>query len=43
LLSLKGRPLLVDSGDPDVDRTMAGYIQVSTGYKRRSVYEVRSS
>jgi predicted polyphosphate/ATP-dependent NAD kinase len=43
LLSLKGRPLLVDTGDPDVDAMMAGYIQVRTGYKRRSVYEVRSS
>jgi predicted polyphosphate/ATP-dependent NAD kinase len=43
ILSLKGRPLLVDTGDPDVDRMMAGYIQVRTGYKRRSVYQVRSS
>jgi len=43
MLSLKGRPLLVDTGDPDVDRMMAGYIQVRTGYKRRSVYQVRSS
>ena len=43
MLSLKGRPLLVDTGDPDVDRVMAGYIQVRTGYKRRSVYQVRSS
>jgi predicted polyphosphate/ATP-dependent NAD kinase len=43
MLSLKGQPLLVDTGDPDVDRMMAGYIQVRTGYKRRSVYQVRSS
>jgi predicted polyphosphate/ATP-dependent NAD kinase len=40
LLSIKGRPLLVDTGDPNIDKMMAGYIQVTTGYRRRSVCRV---
>jgi predicted polyphosphate/ATP-dependent NAD kinase len=40
LLSIKGRPLLVDTGDPDIDKMMAGYIQVTTGYRKRSVCRV---
>jgi predicted polyphosphate/ATP-dependent NAD kinase len=43
LLSLRGRPLLVDTGDIEVDRMMAAYIQVITGYKRRSIYPVKSN
>lgn len=42
LAALKGRPLLVDSGDRQVDETLSGYIQVITGYRRRAVYRVRS-
>jgi predicted polyphosphate/ATP-dependent NAD kinase len=42
LNSLRGRPLLVDTGDLEVDNILTGYIQVITDYKRRSVYPVRS-
>jgi predicted polyphosphate/ATP-dependent NAD kinase len=40
LHSLHGRPLWVDTGDRAVDRTLAGHIQVVTGYNERVVYRV---
>ncbi len=40
IFSLRGRPLLVDTGDPDVDRMLAGYVQIVTGLKERLVYPV---
>jgi len=42
LASLKGKPLLVDTGDPEVDEMLSGYHKVVTGYKRRVVYMVKS-
>ena len=41
LASLRGAPLLVDSGDEEVDRMLSGYIRIVTGYGRKSVYPVR--
>ncbi len=38
--ALQGRPLLVDSGDRDVDRMLSGYRKVITGYGERIVYRV---
>lgn len=40
LVSLRGEPLRVDSGDADTDRWLAGYYKVATGYRDRSVYRV---
>jgi predicted polyphosphate/ATP-dependent NAD kinase len=42
LAALRGRPLLVDTGDRQIDEMMSGYIRVITGYRRRAVYQVRS-
>lgn len=39
LLSLPG-PLLVDTGDPECDRSLSGYIRVITGYTEVSVWPV---
>lgn len=32
LKSLQGRPLIVDTGDPELDKSLSGYIRVTTGY-----------
>jgi len=40
ILSLAGRPLLVDSGDSDIDQAMRRHIKVITGYGERIVYPV---
>jgi predicted polyphosphate/ATP-dependent NAD kinase len=42
LADLQGRPLLVDTGDPEVDALLAGYLEVITGYRERAVYRVSS-
>jgi len=38
LKSLAGRPLLIDSGDPELDRQWAGLVTVITGYDDRVIY-----
>jgi predicted polyphosphate/ATP-dependent NAD kinase len=40
LNALRGRPLLVDTGDERVDAILAGRMQVKTGYHESSVYRV---
>jgi predicted polyphosphate/ATP-dependent NAD kinase len=38
---LQHRPLLVDSGDPEVDALFSGYISVITGLREAIIYPVR--
>lgn len=38
--SLRGRPLLVDTGDRQLDQLLSGYVPVVTGYDERIVYPV---
>ena len=40
LLSLEGRPLLVDTGDPALDAELCGYVKVVTGLGERMMYKV---
>lgn len=40
LSSLRGRPLLVDTGDLELDRHLRGYYRVVTGYRETTIYKV---
>ncbi|MCX6372447.1 MAG: ATP-NAD kinase family protein [Actinobacteria bacterium] len=40
LLSLEGRPLLVDTGDPALDAELRGYAKVVSGLGERTMYKV---
>lgn len=40
IAALRGRPLLVDTGDAESDRLLAGYHRVVTGYRETIVYRV---
>jgi predicted polyphosphate/ATP-dependent NAD kinase len=40
LASLRGRPLLVDTGDEDLNRNLCGYMRLTTGYGDYVVYRV---
>lgn len=42
LTGLGGRPLLVDTGDPELDQDFAGYIRVTTGVHSASIYPVNA-
>ncbi|NQU08093.1 MAG: ATP-NAD kinase family protein [Candidatus Abyssubacteria bacterium] len=40
LVSLDGRPLLVDTGDEELNADLSGYIRVTTGFKDYTMYKV---
>jgi predicted polyphosphate/ATP-dependent NAD kinase len=40
LVSLGGRPLLVDTGDEELNSDLSGYIRVTTGFKDYTMYKV---
>ena len=42
LRALRLQPLIVDTGDAEVDALLAGYFSVTTGYKERMMYKVVS-
>jgi predicted polyphosphate/ATP-dependent NAD kinase len=43
LVDLAGRPLLVDSGDPELDDRLAGHVRVITGPGSSSIYPVQAA
>ena len=40
LKALEGRPLIVDSGDPELDSALSGYYKITTGYHDYVMYQV---
>ncbi|GAK60507.1 ATP-NAD/AcoX kinase [Candidatus Vecturithrix granuli] len=40
LIALQGRPLLVDTGDEELDKELQGYVKVTTGYADYTMYKV---
>lgn len=42
LATLDGRPLLIDTDDPELDRRLTGLIEITTGYEDRLLYAVAS-
>ncbi len=40
LLTLAGRPLLVDTGDEALNEELSGYFKVTTGYRDYTMYKV---
>lgn len=40
LLALGGKPLLVDTGDGELDGELSGYMEVITGYRESHIYKV---
>ncbi|MFT4615576.1 MAG: putative polyphosphate/ATP-dependent NAD kinase [Bacteroidia bacterium] len=40
---LEGRPILVDTNDPELDRTLSGYYPVVTGYDDTVLYRVSNN
>ena len=42
LAQLEGRPLLLDSGDAEIDRSWSGMMTVHTGFERQLLYAVTS-
>jgi predicted polyphosphate/ATP-dependent NAD kinase len=42
IAALRGRPLLVDTGDPEVDQMLEAYVEVVTGYHETIIYRVVS-
>ena len=40
LASLRGKPLLVDTGDDELDLSLSGYLRVTTGYSNYVMYKV---
>jgi predicted polyphosphate/ATP-dependent NAD kinase len=42
LAALQPRPLLVDTGDPELDRALCGYTRVVTGWEEAVVYKIEA-
>lgn len=43
LIALAGRPLLLDTGDPQLDAELSGYLRVITGPNTQAVYPVAAA
>ena len=41
IAGLQGAPLRVDTGDPDLDASLAGWTRVTVGFNREIVYRIQ--
>lgn len=40
ILRLYGRPLLLDTGDENIDRMLSGYVRIIVGYREEEIYRL---
>jgi predicted polyphosphate/ATP-dependent NAD kinase len=40
IIALEGRPILVDTGDKDLDKELTRYFRIVTGYRKSIIYKV---
>jgi len=38
--ALQGNPLLIDTGEPELDISLSGYFEITTGYHEKTIYKL---
>jgi predicted polyphosphate/ATP-dependent NAD kinase len=40
LADLRGRPIVIDAGDEELDKALSGYYRIVTGYRKSAIHKV---